>query len=82
MDLSEQLNPTGRIDDRLDCLDHWTPPPVFYKLRREETLNSKKPSRAGPVICGAWVGGFLVLQQPAQRPLSATISKTDDKTPA
>jgi hypothetical protein len=30
MDLTQQLNTTGGIDDRLDCLDHWIPPRIFY----------------------------------------------------
>jgi hypothetical protein len=25
MNFTEQLNPTGRIDDRLNRLNHWTP---------------------------------------------------------
>jgi hypothetical protein len=42
LDFTEQPNPTGRDDDRLNRLDHGIPPQVFYQGRDSQM------SRFGP----------------------------------
>jgi hypothetical protein len=55
MDFTEQLDPTGCIDDRFDCLDHWVPPSAFYRT----VVRGLEPQQSNPSLAGFALRGFF-----------------------